>query len=203
MTLESRVQGLLDLVEADRARRCQAIHHDAEETSNVTHAEARKQAIARLRMAFEDERERREQKLAAARAKLQTHRRLHDQRVAAALLDAGWQRLPDLLCGRWTTATSRDRWVTRVVTEARAVLRPGSWRIAHAEAWPREEREALAATLTRELGTSPQLVADTAIRAGLKITCGANVIDGTLAGLLADRADIAARLLRHMEDALA
>ena len=158
-------------------------------------------AIERLRLAFKDERERREQRIAAAQAKLQTHRRLHDQRRAAALLEAGWQRLPDTLCRRWQSAPSREQWVSRVVGEARAALRPGSWRIAHAEPWPREEREALGASLTRNAGAPPQFGADAAIRAGLKISSGANVIDGTLAGLLADRADIAARLLRHMEDA--
>ena len=201
MTLESRVQALLDLVETDRQRRCEAIRHDAEKSSSATRASARDQAIERLRIAFKDERELREQKLAAAQAKLQTHRRLHEQRRATALLDAGWQRLPDVLCRRWTAAPFRKCWVSRVVTEARANLRPGTWRIAHAEPWPREEREALGATLTEELGASPQFSADAAIRAGLKVSCGANVVDGTLSGLLADRVDIAARLLRHMEDA--
>ena len=201
MTLESRVEALLDLIDKDRQRRCDTIRRDAEKSASATRAEARDQAIARLRIAFNDERQLREQRIAAAQAKLQTHRRLHEQRRAAALLDAGWQRLPDLLCERWSAAASRDRWVSRVVVEARAALRPGSWRIAHAQAWPHEEREALAERLARELGASPLFVAETAIRAGLKIASGANVIDGTLAGLLSDRADIAARLLRHMEDA--
>jgi hypothetical protein len=201
MTLESHVQALLDLVESDRQRRCEAIRREAEKTASATRASARDQAIERLRTAFKDERELREQRIAAAQAKLQTHRRLHDQRWAAALLEAGWQRLPDLLLRRWSAAPSRERWVGQVVTEARAHLRPDSWRIAHAELWPREERATLTTTLTRELGASPQFVADAAVRAGLKISSGANVIDGTLSGLLSDRADIAARLLRHMEEA--
>jgi hypothetical protein len=201
MTLESHVQALLDLVENDRQRRCEAIRREAEKSASATRTSARDQAIERLRTAFKDERELREQRIAAAQAKLQTHRRLHDQRRAGALLEAGWQRLPEALCRRWSAAASRERWVSRVVTEARANLRRGSWRIAHAEPWPREEREALGATLTRELGASPQFVADATLRAGLKISSGANVIDGTLSGLLSDRGDVAARLLRHMEDA--
>jgi len=201
MTLESRVQALLDLVERDRQQRYDAIRRDAEKSASATRAGARDQAIERLRIAFKTERQLREQRIAAAQAKLQTHRRLHEQRRAAALLDAGWQRLPELLCRRWATAGSRERWVKHVVAAARAVLGPGPWRITHAEAWPRDEREALAADLARELGASAQFLADTTIFAGLKITSGANVIDGTLAGLLSDRADLAARLLRHMEDA--
>jgi hypothetical protein len=201
MTLESRVQALLDLVDADRQRRCEAIRREAEQSAAATRESARNEARRRLRLAFSNERELREQRIAAAQAKLQTHRRLHDQRRAAALLEAGWQRLPDVLCQRWDAVRSRQQWIDCVVTEARAALRPGAWRITHAALWPAEERERVAAALTRDGSAPPQFLADAAIRAGLKISAGANVIDGTLAGLLADRADVAARLLRHMEEA--
>jgi len=200
MTLERRVQALLDVVEADRQRRCEAIRRDAEQSAAATRASARNEALQRLRLAFANERELRDQRLGAAQAKLQTHRRLHDQRRAAALLEAGWQRLPEILCRRWNAEQSRQQWVDRVVFEARAALRPGSWRITHAEPWPAEERERVVQALTGDGSAPPQFLADASIRAGLKIARETNVIDGTLAGLLADRIDIAARLLRHMED---
>jgi hypothetical protein len=200
MTLESRVQALLDVVEADRQRRCDAIRRDAAQSAEATRTNARNEARQRLRIAFANERELREQRLGAAQAKLQTHRRLHDQRRAAALLEAGWQRLPEVLCRRWNDAQARRQWVDRVVTEARSALRPGSWRITHADLWPAEEQARVAAALTRDGTAPPQFVADASIPAGLKIARDANLIDGTLAGMLADRADIAARLLRHMED---
>jgi hypothetical protein len=50
-------------------------------------------------------------------------------------------------------------------------------------------------------GTAPTLVADDGIAAGLRITAGGNVVDGTLAGLLDDRVEVGAQLLRHLEQA--
>jgi hypothetical protein len=201
MTLETRVQALLDLVETDRSRRCAALAREAQARANATRAAARTAARERLRTAFKEERQRREARLAAARAKLQTHRRLQQQRSAAALLAVAWQRLPQILCERWLSPTARQAWVMHVVAEARAAFAAGSWRIVHEATWPTDEREQLRAALTRELGAEAQFFADAAIRAGLRISAGGNVIDGTLSGLLADRTEIGARLLRHVEDA--
>jgi hypothetical protein len=152
-----------------------------------------------MRSAFKEERERREARIAAAQARLQTHRRLHAQRRAAALLGAGWERLPGVLLERWLDPHSRQAWIGRVVAEAGGALR-GQWRIAHPADWPEGERDALRSAVASE-GTAPQLEADRTIAAGLRIAAGGNVIDGTIAGLLADRAEIGARLLWHMEDA--
>ena len=201
MTLEARVGALLDLVEGDRAQRCAAILRDAQARASAARAAARTAALERLRAAFKEERERREARIAASQAKLQTHRRLQEQRRAAALLAAGWKRLPEVLCDRWLTPRTRQAWVKRVVAEARAALAGGSWQIVHAESWPSDERAQWGAALRRDLAAEPQFSADAAIRAGLRISAGGNVIDGTLSGLLADRAEIGAQLLRHVEDA--
>lgn len=200
MTLEGRVQALLDLVEGDRARRCEAISRDAQARASDVRSTARAAALQRLRTAFAEERERRESRIAAARARLQTHRRLHDQRRAAALLATGWQRLPEALCERWRDPPSRQAWVTRVLNEACAALGTSPWRIVHASL-PEHERDRIASSLEHERGALAEWVGDGALRAGLKVSAAGNVIDGTLDGLLADRTDIGARLLRHMEDA--
>jgi hypothetical protein len=201
MTLETNVRALLDLVEADRARRCEAIERDARALAGETRAAARSEALERLRAAFADERERRDARIAVALAKLETHRRLHQQRRAAALLAAGWQRLPDVLCDRWAEPGPRQAWVSRVVAEARTILHRGAWHIVHALPWPESERNELRAALAHALDASPEFLADPMVRAGLRISAGGNTVDGTLSGLLADRADIGARLLRHVEDA--
>lgn len=200
MTLEARVQALLDLVEADRARRCEAIARDAQARVDATLAAARATALQRIRAAISEGRDRREATNAAAQAKLQTHRRLHDQRRAAALLAAAWQNVPDALYARWLDPVSRQAWISRVVDEARAAVGISPWRITHA-AMPENERERIACRLARDGVASPEWVFDGAIRAGLKVAAAGNVIDGTLEGLLTDRADIGARLLRHLEDA--
>jgi hypothetical protein len=200
MTLESRMQALLDLVEADRARQCDAIIGEARACTAATLAAAHAEARRRMRSAFEEERERRDARVAAAQAKLQTHRRLHDQRRATALLAAAWQKLPEALCERWRAAQPRRAWVSSVVTEARAALPRAGWRIVHAAGWPDAERAPLVASLARELDAPPEFVADKTIHAGLKVAARGNVIDGTLAGLLMDRAEIGAKLLQHLEN---
>src|SRR5271165_1845655 len=187
MTLAAREQALLDLVEADRALRCATIMREAQASAAATLAAAHAEARARMRSTFAGERALRAARLSAAEAKLQTHRRLHDQRRAAALVAAGWLKLPDALCERWRQRPTQQAWVESIIAAARTALPRGTWRIVHAAGWPDDERAALAASLEAEFGAPPQLLADESIQAGLKIAAGGIVIDGTLAGLLADR----------------
>ena len=139
MSLEARVHALLDLVEADRARRCGAIARDAQQRVDATRGAARATALQCLRAAIAEGRDRREAAAAAAQAKLQTHRRLHDQRRAAALLAEAWRHLPDALHARWLDPVSRQAWVWCVLDEARTAVGIGPWRIVHA-ALPDDER---------------------------------------------------------------
>jgi len=199
VTLAARMRALLDLVEADRKRRCDAVIGDAQARAAATIAAAHVEARGRMRNALEEERRRFEMRVAAAQARLATHRRLREQRLAGELLAAGWQELPAALCDRWRQPEFRQSWIASVIAEARKVLPRDAWRIAYAPGWPDDERLALANTLTAALGEPPTLIADAAARAGLRVSAGGNVIDGTLAGLLADRAEIGARLLRALE----
>jgi hypothetical protein len=69
----------------------------------------------------------------------------------------------------------------------------------HAPGWPADEQRALAQSLVDVARAEPRFEADASIEAGLKIVAGSNVIDGTTAGLIADRAEIEARLLHRLE----
>ena len=200
MTLESRTQRLLDLVETDRQRRCAAILADARTRARTIVAAAHAEARARIRTAFEEERQRREASLAAARARLMTHQRAREQRHAGVLLTAGWQKMTAALCERWRDRRGREAWVASVIAEAGKSLPRGAWRIVHAPGWPEAERDALAAALTATSGAPPQFVVSESARAGLRVSAEGNVLDGTLDGLTADRADIGARLLGALED---
>lgn len=200
MTLESRTRGLLDLVETDRACRCDAILGEAHARARAIVAAAHAEARARVRSAFEEERRRLETRVAAARARLTTHQRVREQRRAGDLLAAGWQGLTAALRERWRDPQARQSWVASVIAEAGKALPPGAWHIVHAPGWPHGEREALAAALAATSGAAPQFVVNEAARAGLRVSAGGNVLDGTLDGLTADRTDIGARLLRALED---
>ena len=151
-----------------------------------------------MRQAFEEQRQRRRERIAAAQARLATQRRLHEQQRTAALLRLAWEQLPGELLALWQQSRTRARpgWRT-VLASARRAMPQGPWRIVHAPDWPEAERQALVAGLAAECRRRRRASRPTpAIAAGLKVVADGNVIDGTLDGLLADRADFEARLLR-------
>jgi hypothetical protein len=201
VTLERRVEALLELVEADRVRQSEAILGSARSEVEAIHKQAHAEARSRLRKAFAEERERSEARIAAARAKLQTQCRVAEQRRAHALVAAGLARLPAELLRRWREPEARREWLASVVAAALAVLPRASWRVAHPDEWLGAERMEFSERLADEVGVLPQLVADPRIRAGVRIAAGNNVVDGTIDGLLADRNEIGARLLHAIEDA--
>jgi hypothetical protein len=201
MTLERRTQALLDIVENDRCAQCETILAEAGERASTLLAQAHAEARARVREAFAEERRHLHERVAAARAKLQTRQRLHEQQRTAALLALGWQRLPDALRARWRDFDMRGIWVDAVVAMAWRVLPHAQWRIAHEPAWPAAEQQAIGARVARDLGTAPTFIPDSGIDAGLRIASGGNVVDGSLAGLIADRIEVGAQLLRHLEQA--
>lgn len=199
MTLDRRTQALLALVEADRAQKCAAIEADARARCAALLAQAHADARAKMRAAFAEERAHRDLRIAAAQATLQTRLRLALQHRSATFLAAGWRRLPRALDARWADAAARAAWVDAIVAEAQDAFPKAALHIVHPPTWAADERDALAARITREFGRAPTLAADPAITAGLRITAGANVIDGTRDGLTADRAEIGARLLHELE----
>jgi hypothetical protein len=199
MNLEQQTRALLELVEADRARQCAHVLGEANSRAQALVAHAHAEARQRMRQAFTEQRQLRHERITAAQARLATQRRLHEQQRTAALLRLAWTQLPGELLALWQQPVSRSAWVSQVLASARARLRRGPWRIAHALDWPPEERQALARTLVAQAGAPPMFEADSAISAGLRISADGNVIDGTLGGLLADRAEFEARLLRRLE----
>jgi len=199
MTVDRQAQALLDLVEADRKQKCDAILAEARGRAEAVLRQAHADARGRMHKAIVEERLQREARVAAARANLQTRRRLAEQQRAAALLAAGWSRLPDALQRRWRTPDLRKAWAAAVIDGARRSLPAATWRVAHAPDWPADERDAVRAEIAAASGADCTFEADAHIRAGLKISAAGNVVDGTQDGLLSDRAEIGSQLLHLLE----
>ena len=199
MTLERRTEALLVLVEGDRNVQREAIIAEARTRASALLAQAHADARARVRDACAEERRRAHDSVAAAQARLATRRRLHEQHRTAALLALGWQRLPDALRQRWQDDELRGIWVSAIVAVASRVLPRAQWHVAHGADWPVAEQQALSARVTPDLDAAPVFSADPGVVAGLRIASGGNVVDGTLAGLVSDRVDVGARLLRQLE----
>lgn len=198
-SVDGPARALLELIEADRARQCSQILGDAMARAAAQRAQAHADARARMRQAFAEQRLLQREQIAAAQARLATHRRLHEQQRTAVLLRLAWQQLPGELLALWQQPTSRTAWVAHVLASAQARMPGGPWRIVHASDWPTAERQASAQAHEAAAGVAPTFEADASISAGLKVLAAGNVIDGTLTGLLADRADFEARLLRRLE----
>jgi len=197
MLIERQTRALLDLVEASRAQQCAQILGDANAKAAALRTQAHAAARTRMRQAFEEQRLRLRERIAAAQAQLASQRRLHAQQRSAALLRLAWEQLPGELLALWRQPAERAAWVAHVLESARKSMPGTHWRIVHAPDWPAPEQQALAAGLAK----APMFEGDPLITAGLKIVANGNVIDGTLAGLLADRAELEARLLRRLESA--
>jgi hypothetical protein len=192
-------QALLDLVEAERAKACAQIDGDTAAIVQAVRAQARAQALLRIRSTFAEQRQRLHDRLAAARARLATQRRLHAQQHTALLLGLAWAQLPGELQSLWQQPAARAAWAAQALSAARKRLPPGAWRVTHAPGWPQAEQQACVDAAGS--GVALQFEADAGIAAGLKVAVGGNVIDAALSGLLADRGDFEARLLRRLEDA--
>lgn len=194
--IERATQALLALIESDRAGVCERILGAARDEARGLHANAHAGARTRMRQVFEEQRARRRERIAAAEARLATERRLHEQKRLVAWLRMASEQLAGELQELWRQDEARATWTRAVLAAARARLPPGRWRIAHAD-WPEHERERVVREAAPE--AIPCCEADPGIAAGLKVASGGIVLDGTLEGLLVDRADFESRLLRRLE----
>ncbi len=197
--VEHQARALVDLVEADRERQCTQILGEASSRAAALRTQSQAEARARMRQAFAEQRLLQRSRIAAAEARLATHRRLHEQQRSAALLRLAGEQLPGELLALWRQGASRAIWVDHVIAAASARIPHGPWHIVHAADWPPSEQQALAQTIAAESGAAPLFEPDATIGAGLKIVADGNLIDGTQGGLLSDRDDIQARLLRYLE----
>lgn len=200
MSVETQTQALLTLLEDDRRRQCDVLIADARARARAVLRQAQDDARVRMRAAFAAERQRLEQQVKAAAARLQTEHRLSEQERRAQLLRLAWHMLPDALLERWQDPERRSKWVAHAIDSAQRLLPHDSWTLSVAPGWPAQEREQALQSVTSRLGAMPGCSEAAALQAGLLIiAAGGSRLDATLAGLLADRAAIEARLLDYLE----
>jgi hypothetical protein len=193
MSLEARKAALLALVDDDLRRQTQALLDAADAQAATLRRQAHAQARQRVREALDAARERRDAALAAAEARRQTRERLARQHRDSAALAAAWQALPLELQRRWRDPAARAAWLAHALGRAARELggERDQWVVRHADG-------VAAAELAPATGGSPTIMADPALRAGLRIARGGNVLDASLDGLLGDRAAVSAALLQRL-----
>jgi hypothetical protein len=191
---------MLKLVEEHELSRCREALTRAHAQAEVLRRAAQRAARARMHAHIQTLKQERRRALALAAAELDTAQRQQRNRCDYALIETGLQQLDAALMDRWQDAATRRQWVGRVVRNARARLPRERWEISHPPGWPQSEQHELAARLAPELGAAPVFRAEPGIRAGLCVRAGTARQDGTLDGLLADRAAIEALLLAELSE---
>lgn len=203
MSLEGRVDELLELVERHRQRECDTILNEARERAREILTDARREARTRVHQSVSEDRVRAQAGLNAAEAHLRTIRRHHLQQSTRALLESGWTQLRTALQARWRDPDARARWVQGLAQRAMDTLPHGDWELYHPEDWPPEEQAAARTRFEALSGGGLRLIADPRLTVGLRICCAGACLDGTLQGLLEDRPATEARLLALIESRVA
>lgn len=199
--LDVQVEGLMQRIVRDRDERCAALRRAAAAQGKDIVASARRDALAKVRGAIAEERERIEQGLRLAEARADTEARRQAQRETQALLEHLWAEIPSLLEQRWHDPKGQQGWISAAFAHAGTLLAGRPWRIEHA---PLRASQATLGAEALERGAREVLwVLDATLSAGLKIVTESVRLDATPSGLLADREQIEAQFLAEYAACLA
>lgn len=192
---------LLAVIDADRAARCREILAPAEAAAAALLAEATRETRRALRQALRADGRRRRAQLDAARAKVEAAHRQHRQRLAQAAVDEGWALLAPALERCWQAPDGRRQWIAAALAVAQARLPPSGWQVRHPPSLAPDEVADLLADLAAAGVAEARCESAVDLAAGLEIHAGNTCLDATAAGLLAERAAVAGRLLHFWETA--
>jgi len=200
MKLAERTSALLASVELYRDERCAALLEPAVAQARAIVKAALGDARRRVATAIDEERKRLRRDVGAVESSLATERRLLAQQHAVRQLGRAWAALRAALAARWAASDTRGRWTATHLERAQECLaHDREWRIRHHAAWTEDERSGAADQL-QSLGIRVVFEHDAAIAAGFVVTCGHNVLDASLDGLVSDRSALEGRLLQGLED---
>jgi hypothetical protein len=193
--IAATAQTLLDLVASEHSRQRDELLREAVQRATEVERHAHLQARAQMRAAFDDARQAADDHGRLSEARLATARRMQQQRAESALVEQVWAALPGLLEQRWQRPDSRAKWIERMLTLGLRMLPRSAWSVAHPHDLPPSDIDMMRARLALALEQEPLFSPEAAIRVGLRVRAGHNVLDGTLEGLLSDRAALGARAL--------
>lgn len=198
-----QVETLIGVLQERTDRRCREIRQEAKNRADALLSQSRREARMRVHEAVLEERRRRESALAEARHRLDSNARQQLQGRYQNLIDLAWPLLSRELAARWARPGSRAEWCTLLIDEAAYLLGKEGWLVEHphpeTDAWSLDDRERLEKLLAARDIAAPEFKADAELGAGLRVRCHGACLDGTIAGLLARRPAVTARLLAHWE----
>ncbi|MBF0613599.1 MAG: hypothetical protein G8237_00595 [Magnetococcales bacterium] len=164
-------------------------------------ANAHQQARQRMRTWVANERRLLKQTLQNIHAQEETEQRNHTMQRINRHLEEARLLLDRALLERWHNPPQRQLWIEALVMRALQILPPGEWEICLP---PDLVTDAGMEPLTQRIMTAglpaPRLRPDARIMAGIRLGCQGVWLDGSVAGLLANRPAIDAALLALMHN---
>jgi hypothetical protein len=193
--IDAQVLRLLDIVQAYQHQQCDTLVKQAENESRAIIRQAYQRARRNIHEDIQLTRQHIRDSMAAARAR--QHTVVMQQRHTAALsfLKKCWVELERSLQDRWQQPKCRHEWVAKILSTAARVMPAGEWQVAHPEDWRTQEQDELARQAQSINGVNLQFNPEPGLVAGIRITADGTSVDGSLAGLLADRNAIEALIL--------
>lgn len=195
------MDALLELLQEHADQRCEQIRREAGEQARELVRNAYREARQHVHRGIEEERLHARRRIEAARAQLETRNRQHYRDAVSHTLKRAWNRLQRALTLRWKSSDGRRQWVGSLVERALASLPQAPWRIEHPSDWATDELGKWQSRIETRSGAQCVFAVDEDLSAGLRICAGGACLDGTLHGLLANREEIEAQLLAHLEEA--
>ena len=197
LQVESIIANLCHLQEERSGRMLRQAESQAQELRRA----ARRKLYSQGREAVRDERRRREKALQMAEHRIRAEAGQRMQVLYADLLRDGWPALVDGLRRRWSDPPARASWCDMVTERALGAFGPSKWTIEHPSDWTDADRELVEQSLASHGVPPPAFQLDESTTAGLRVRHGTACLDGTIDGLLAERARVEARLLAAWERA--
>lgn len=193
--IDAQVLRLLDIVQGYQHQQCDSLLKQAEKESQAIIRQAYQRARRNIHEDIQLTRQHIRDTMAAARAR--QHTLVMQQRHTAALsfLEQCWVALERSLQDRWQQPQCRREWVAKILSTAVTVMPAGDWQVAHPENWSTQEQGELAGQARAMPGVKLQFNTEPGLVAGIRIIADGASVDGSLAGLLADRTAIEALIL--------
>ena len=193
------LEHLLDVVAANRDKRCAEENKRARRQADEIIRQAHKTCRARMHRHINALREKYRVRSSSAYARNQTMLRNQQQKADRAMLDQAWPDLRDAMQTFWNNQASRKEWIEAAMASALSRVLGYVWRVEYPRGLDEEELKMLKQEIGQIKGNEPEFVAQGDVVAGIRIIVDGTVIDATLEGLLNQKSTIEATMIARIK----
>lgn len=160
--------------------------------------DAHRRAREHMHRRIEQERRRLHEAEESANARLAAKKRVAAYADLNASISAAWGLLPKALQVRWASPENRREWCDMILRLTRRLLQGPHILVEHPADWGKAERRRFLDEVGQFFGQRAEARAVAGLDAGLRVWAGDACLDGSVAGLLAQRNRIEAQLVAQL-----